>query len=144
MKKKWFIVLYIVLGLVTAFGQDAVGTSTDSEVATEQGAPAGSVKTDEIVAESPQENAAALPESEASATISAADDGSVPHCLLLRLPKTFLPRLPLIRIPEWLNPRLRRLQTQMLKTNLPAPERELLRNRTIKRKSRKMYHSRLK
>ena len=76
MKKKWFIVLYIVLGLVTAFGQDAVGTSTDSEVVTEQGAPAGSVKTDEIAAESPQENAAALPESEVSAAVSAADDGS--------------------------------------------------------------------
>ena len=65
---------------------------------------------------------------------------AVPHCLLL--PKTFLPRRQLIRIPEWLNSRLRRLQTQMLKTNLPAPE--LPRNRTIKRKSRKMYHSRLK
>ena len=76
MKKKWFIVLYIVLGVVTAFGQDAVGTSTDSEVVTEQAAPAGSVKTDEIAAESPQEHAAALPESEASAAVSAADNGS--------------------------------------------------------------------
>jgi len=76
MKKKWFIVLYIVLGLVTAFGQDAVGTSTDSKIVTEQGAPAGSVKTDEIAAGSPQENAAALPESEASAAVSAADNGS--------------------------------------------------------------------
>lgn len=36
MKKKWFIVLYIVIGLVAAFGQDAVGTSTDSEIVTEQ------------------------------------------------------------------------------------------------------------
>lgn len=76
MKKKWFIVLYIVLGLVTAFGQDAIGTSTDSKIVTEQGAPAGSVKTDEIAAGSPQENAAALPESEASAAVSAADNGS--------------------------------------------------------------------
>ena len=86
MKKKWFIVLYIVLGVVTAFGQDAVGTSTDSKIVTEQAATTDRDQADGAIvpaqatgaeeAESPQENAAARPESEASASVSAADDGS--------------------------------------------------------------------
>ena len=86
MKKKWFIVLYIVLGVVTAFGQDAVGTSTDSKIVTEQAATTDRDQADGAIvpaqatgaeeAESPQENAAALPESEASAAVSAADNGS--------------------------------------------------------------------
>lgn len=86
MKKKWFIVLYIVLGVVTAFGQDAVGTSTDSKIVTEQAATTDRDQADGAIvpaqatgaeeAESPQEHAAALPESEASAAVSAADNGS--------------------------------------------------------------------
>ena len=74
MKKKWFIVLYIVIGLVAAFGQDAVGTSTDSEIVTEQ--ETDRVQTDSEAVQSFQEDAVAQSENEASAAVSVDNDDS--------------------------------------------------------------------
>lgn len=76
MKKKYLIVLCIVIGIVTAFGQDATSAATDSEILTEQGAMPGGVKADEATAQPSRENEAAMPENEIPAAVSADDNSS--------------------------------------------------------------------
>ena len=76
MKKKWFIVLYIVLGVVTAFGQDAVGTSTDSKIVTEQAATTDRDQADGAIvpdqATGADNGSTALPAAAAAENVSAA------------------------------------------------------------------------
>ena len=128
MKKKWFIVLYIVLGVVTAFGQDAVGTSTDSKIVTEQAATTDRDQADGAVvpaqatgaeALSSQENTVITPKNDFPASVSA-DNGGAYELLPA---KAILPNLPLIRIPVLPSPKVRRRRRKMLKTNRPALRR---------------------
>lgn len=102
MKKKWFIVLYIVIGLVTAFGQNAVGASADSEIVTEQAATTDRDQADGAVvpaqatgaeALSSQENTAVMPKNDVPASVSA-DNGGAHELLPAALPAESDPAEP--------------------------------------------------
>ena len=102
MKKKWFIVLYIVIGLVTAFGQNAVGASADSEMVTEQAATTDRDQADGAVvpaqatgaeALSSQENTVITPKNDVPASVSA-DNGGAHELIPAALPAESDPAEP--------------------------------------------------
>mgnify|MGYP000871233932 CR=1 FL=1 len=73
MKKTCFIIVCIMMGVFTAFGQAAVSAGTDSEIVTEQAtAP---VQADTEAVQLSQEDAAAQPQNDTPPALSADNDG---------------------------------------------------------------------
>ena len=75
MKKTCFIIICIMIGAFTAFGQTAVSSTTDSEIVTEQQTPVAPVQAAESAVQPSQEDATALPKADTPAVVSADNNG---------------------------------------------------------------------
>ena len=73
MKKTCFIIVCIMMGVFTAFGQAAVSAGTDSEIITEQ--VTDRVQTDTEAVQLSQEDAATQPQNDTPPVLSADNDG---------------------------------------------------------------------
>ena len=102
MKKTCFIIVCIMMGVFTAFGQAAVSAGTDSEIVTEQAATTDRDQADGAVvpaqatgaeALSSQENTAVTPENDVPVSVSA-DNGDAHELLPAALPAESDPAEP--------------------------------------------------